>query len=72
MLTIWLFMVSLLPLELKIALGCVSGYYGLGSTPIFSLGIGCTSACYENSFCPQLAFARLSATPWVSCGEGKQ
>ena len=38
----------------------------LGGTLVFSLDIRCTSACHENTFCPQLTFAGLSARPWVS------
>ena len=65
MLTIWLFMVSLVILKCKLLWDAFRRIIGW-DTLVFSLDIRCTSACHENTFCLQLTFAGLSARPWVS------
>ena len=61
----------LLILECKLLWDAFRGIIGW-DTLVFSLDIRCTSACHENTFCPQLTLAELSARPWVSLREERQ
>lgn len=65
MLTIWLFMVSLVILKCKLlwdAFRRIIGWDTLVSHWISDAPV----PAMRNTFCPQLTFAGLSARPWVS------